>query len=717
MAVSITISIDQNSQNVANNTSNVTVAVRASWTGGSHNHLAKSGWLKIDGVTYNFTSGFNTGNTTSGIQVLYSKTLTIKHNADGTKTLACSASYTSGVSSGTVGASASKVLTTIPRKSALSVSDGTLGTAQTLKITENDSSFAHKLYYTCGNSGTVYILGSSSATSASLSTSWTPPLALSKQNANGITVTIKFTLDTYSGSTLIGSNSYTKTFTIPESVKPTCSISVTDPTGIADRYGSMVKGLSKFKVVVTPTLAYDSAISSYKTTANGVTYTNAAFTTGFLNSSGSLVVTAKVTDKRARSGSDTESIQVLDYSIPTIIRLTVKRCDEDGTENDQGEYVQVTFSAAVSSLNNLNSATYTLKYKRASDSEFIEVGLDEYSDAYSVTDGVYTFPADSGSSYNVEFYITDNHNTTKRTTTASTGFTLMHWNKEGNGIGIGKIAESQDLFDIGLPTRFNAPVYGKVLGMDRLPAIPSNSDFNDYMEPGCYAVQSNAIAETCANIPINRAGRLEVWSATGEGVRIEQWSYLRQRFIPYNSTNAVWERDVARGPDNIWKYYDWWRNSLTPSISEKIYSKAAMTISLPSSTTLGVLNTYTTIPLNTIAISTSDRLTMASNGIRIGADIQYVKVSANAIVDCGTKAGNRHMRIEKVSGSTIARIAWACVYSSTASNTLFSFPPMITSVKEGDILRMMFYTGDVDDVNVSGASSNGWQTYLTVEEL
>ena len=37
MAVKITISIDQNSQSISANTSNVTVTVRASWTYGSYN--------------------------------------------------------------------------------------------------------------------------------------------------------------------------------------------------------------------------------------------------------------------------------------------------------------------------------------------------------------------------------------------------------------------------------------------------------------------------------------------------------------------------------------------------------------------------------------------------------------------------------------------------------------------------------------------------------
>ena len=149
----------------------------------------------------------------------------------------------------------------------------------------------------------------------------------------------------------------------------------------------------------------------------------------------------------------------------------------------------------------------------------------------------------------------------------------------GDGVSFGKPAElgateslgGNGVADFAFDAKFNEPVYGKALGMDRLPAIPANADFNDYIEPGCYAVQSNAIAATIANIPVARAGRLEVWSSTGEGVRSEQWSYLRQRFIAYNSPNAVWEREITRGEDNVWTYYDWWKSSLTPDASKKVY--------------------------------------------------------------------------------------------------------------------------------------------------
>jgi hypothetical protein len=284
-----------------------------------------------------------------------------------------------------------------------------------------------------------------------------------------------------------------------------------------------------------------------------------------------VTINATVTDRRGRKGTASATRTVINYYVPAIAKLTVKRCNEDGVENDQGEYIQVNFSGSVTSLNNLNTASYLLRYKRSSETAYTEVNFDQYDNVYTVIDGSYIFPADSSSSYNVEFVITDSHNTTRRATTASTAFTLMHFRAEGDGIGIGKLAEEADLLDIGMPTRFNQPVSGNVVGMNRLPGIPANSDLNDYMETGSYAVYSNAIASTIANIPIDRAGRLEVYSSTGEGIRVTQWSYLRQRYIPYNRDNAVWERDISRSETNVWMYGEWWRSTLTPNVSNKVY--------------------------------------------------------------------------------------------------------------------------------------------------
>lgn len=468
MAVSINLSITQNSQSITANTSNVTVKLDVSWTYGSHNHYVSqtTGWVEINGEKYTFAKIFNPNKTTSGSHNLYTKTLNVPHNSDGTKTLQCSALYNTRVSSSTsVTDSASKTLTTIPRKSTLTVSNGTLGTAQTLKIAEKASSFNHKLYYTCGSSDKVYILGSAGSTSSTLSTSWTPPVSLAKYNTTGRSVSVKFTLQTYNGSTLIGSESYTKTFTIPSSVKPTVSyISVSDTMGYAGTYGGYIQGLSKFKVTVTPTLAYDSQIKSYKVTANGDTYSSSSFTTDVIKTSGaSTNITATVTDARGYS-SDTKtssSIPVLAYSAPAISMFVATRCNSDGKTNDRGAYVKFTYKFGISgdtesTWSTKNTVkTFKIAYKKSGAPSYTTLVTTGTADSEKTTAA---FEADVASSYEAQITITDNFKTTTKTIVIPTGFTLMSWNSSGKGFAIGKISEDNS-FDVDMISRFRDNLY------------------------------------------------------------------------------------------------------------------------------------------------------------------------------------------------------------------------------------------------------------------
>lgn len=412
----------------------------------------------------------------------------------------------------------------------------------------------------------------------------------------------------------------------------------------------------------------------------------------------------------------------LAYKKPRITNFTVKRCDSSGTVKDDGTCALVSFEWECDQ----NVSSILIKWKLAT--------AETYGSSYTVTasgtSGTVSQVVGGGqlsgaSSYTIQAIVTDSGGSAEDTRTLNSRKFTMHGKPGGDGIAFGKMAElgaaeslgGEGVAEFAFEAKFNEPVYGKALGMDRLPAIPADSDFNDYMEPGCYAVHSNAVAASCANIPVDRAGRLEVWSATGEGVRLEQWSYLRQRFIPYNSVNAVWERELTRGEDNVWNYYEWWKSSLTPEASEKVYSKAAMTIALSANTVLGAVNTYTKIPFDKSVLSTSGRLTLSSNAIRIGKNIQHIKVSGQVLVSPGSTNGLRHIRIQKVSGGTTTSVAWDTVYVTASQHELFPVTPVIVSVKEGDMLQMVFYTGNSSDSISSGSAANGWQTYMTVEEL
>ena len=540
MAVGISLSITQNSQDVTKNTSNVTVKVTASCTGGSYNALGtSSGSITIDGTKYSFSGiSYNTGGKSSWSGVVMTKTVNVSHNSDGTKTLSCSATFDTRVpSSGVQSCSGSKTLTTIPRKSTLSVSNGTLGTAQTLTVTRQSTSFMHTITAKCG---TVSATICTKSTSTSIS--FTPPLSWASQNTTGTSVSVTYTITTYNGSTSIGSNSYTKTCSIPASVKPSVTIAVTDSTGYANTYGGYLKGLSKVKVVLTATQSYGSAIASYKTTVNGSTYTTSSFTTGVLASSGTLTVSSTVTDKRSRTGTASKSLTVLNYTKPLITALSVHRCNQDGTANDQGEYVKVVFSSSVTSLSSKNTASYKLEYKKTSESTYTVVTLTSYANNYAISNGSYIFAADSGSSYNIRVTVTDNFDSNAKATSASTGFTIMHWLASGLGMAIGKIAELTNVLDIGFKTRFS----GGILH----PVLEPETDLDDVLTPNTY-VGANVTDYNYGNCPLT-SGTFSL-----EVVGLGQEGQVKQRLTYCHKTaSRVWER-IYHKTGNVMSWGEW----------------------------------------------------------------------------------------------------------------------------------------------------------------
>lgn len=453
MAVTLSLSITQNNQSTANNTSNVTVKVIAKWTYGSWNGTGEcTGSITIDGIKYSFSGiTFNTGKTTSGSQVIMTKTVNVEHDDDGDKKLNCSASFVTGVSSGTISASASKDLTTIPRKSTLTVANGTLGTKQTLTIDEKATSFKHKLKYVCGDAS-GWILGGSSSFSTSNSVDWTPPLSLAQENTTGSSVSVTFTLYTYTDDgTSVGSNRYTNTFSIPSSVKPSVSVDVSDLMGYEDTYGAYVQGLSKLKIVATASGSQGSTIKSYKTEADGKTYTAATAETGVIAGTGTLTIKVTVTDSRGRTATASITVSVLAYDFPKISELSVYRCDADGKSSSSGAYLAAKFSSVITSLNSKNTADYTLQYKKSTATSYTTQTLSDFAGLYSVSDGVCVFPAETASSYDIILTVKDAFKSLPKTATGPSVKKVWSMLKKAGeivGFAIGKIAELEGVFDV-----------------------------------------------------------------------------------------------------------------------------------------------------------------------------------------------------------------------------------------------------------------------------
>lgn len=459
------------SQSIANNTSTVAWKLQliATDDGRIDSSASKSWSVTVNGTKY---SGTNTvGVANNATKTLASGTTTIAHNSNGTKTFSYSFSQEfgitfSGSSIGTKSGSGSGTLPTIARKSSLTASNGTLGTAQTLTVSRFDSDFTHTITYKCGStSGTV------ATKSGSTSISWTPPLTLAAQNTTGTSVSVVFTIETFTGDTSIGTNTKTISCAIPASVKPTVSLSVADVYTYRTTYGAYVQGKSKLKIDINAAGSQGSTIKSYNTTIDGKTYTTASVTTSALSGSGTLTIKTTVTDSRGRTASTTWDVTVLPYSAPKITSLSVKRCNADGSSNATGAYFKITFSAETTALNSKNTATYTLQYKKASATSYTSKTLTDYAGKYAVTGGTHIFAADT-SAYNIILTAKDAFSEYTKTASGSSASMLWSFLAKGLGMAVGKIAELSGYFDCG----FEA-IFRKNISMDNYSDTEKNVFF------------------------------------------------------------------------------------------------------------------------------------------------------------------------------------------------------------------------------------------------
>lgn len=522
---SLVFSWEIDSQSIENNTSTVywKLDLVAGSSGRIDSSVYKTATVTVNGETRTKNVLISTPNNYT--TTLFEGQTVITHDATGSKTFSYSVSQPiditfSGNYIGTLKFSGTGTLDSIPRHSTISVTSGNLGQAQTITVTRKNSSFKHTITYKCGSlSGTIC------SNSSNTSISFTPPLSLAAANTTGQSVNVTYTITTINGNiTLPGTKSVTVTHKmLATNFAPSVSISASDPNGHKGTYGSYVKGLSKFGVTVTATPKYSASISTYSSTANGATYTSASFTTELLKTSGTLQITATVKDSRGFTGTATTSVTVLDYTPPSVSKLTVHRCNSDGTENNQGEYVKATFSAAVTPLNDKNTATYTLRYKKSSDTSYTSYSPSGWNNIYTIDEWFLTFPAATDSSYDVELEVTDNHSTTKRATSASTAFTLLHFRSDGTGIGFGKISEYANTFDFGLPLRMSGGITS--------PLLVPETDLNEVRTPNTYTGE-NVSTYNYLNCPVTNGTFTLLVESCGDDGQVKQTFVTCSKYKP-----------------------------------------------------------------------------------------------------------------------------------------------------------------------------------------
>lgn len=369
----------ENSTNVANNTSNVGYRATLISTGGTAQYTgAGEIHIYIDGAHVMAKPVNINVMTNGGSQILGESTVSIGHNSDGTKNLGVSATYKQVGTAyylpkgGTV--SGSFLLTSIPRATDVSVdiSNGTtLGNTITIKGTPHVSSFSHKLRYSLDNADPVDIKTINSGTT-SIEEPWTIPVSFAESITESDTGSLAIILDTYNGTTLIGTKQTSISVLIPDNYVPTIDrVTISEGnSAIKSAFGEYVATQSKLKFDIKASGSHGSSIVGHSTIIDSKTYTGQSFITDTINGNPSntdsiqLTYTVSVTDSRGRTATKENYVILLTYQKPIFNFLSVQRANSTySVDENNGTYALFKYSYTASKLDNKNTISMIIKYK------------------------------------------------------------------------------------------------------------------------------------------------------------------------------------------------------------------------------------------------------------------------------------------------------------------------------------------------------------------
>lgn len=440
---SLILRINEISYSVENNTSYVEwwVGIRSNTQYHTHNGIPETFTVSVNGtqvLNQSFTPNVPV-NTLVGVK---SGAVTISHDADGSKTISVSASF-SGSNSGyyapiTGSCSGTVKLTTIPRASSISIDSPSIECGNTININGSSASknFTHKIYATWNGRKSELVTIASGTTTPSFS--YTIPTAWEKDLPNSTSGIATFTLETFSGSTSVGSKSVNATIKVRSSVVPSIdSIKVTDANSVCAEIGQIVQSQSRLKFAITYSGAQGSTVTSVSTKFEGQTYNGSSFTTGIVQGSGSISYTTTIYDSRGRSSQISGKVTVSAYSSPSLTNVSAKRSDSNYVVDEaSGTYALLHFKVGFTSLSNKNVTSFFIQYRASGTSSWTKIN--SWDNNYSLEQdykagNLFT---SATSSYEVAFGVKDSFMSdySWKVVTVTPTYTLINFGKDGKSL-------------------------------------------------------------------------------------------------------------------------------------------------------------------------------------------------------------------------------------------------------------------------------------------
>lgn len=422
----------ENSVSVADNTSQVRIALTITTDSGTYNETGStSGNITLGGSQIVSLAGkkvhYNTTTT------LYDGVHTVRHDADGSKTVAVKASFDVETSVRWIYAEKTLALPRIPRASTMTVPPLTLGQPGTLRI-EKLGDFTHTITYRFGaHSGTV------TEGTAESAVVWTPPLDLAQEIPNAPSGEGVMTLTTWSGGTAIGSREVAFTAQAGDSLAPqvtALTVEAVSDNPVVSGWGAAVKGKTRLSYAVEAQAQQGASITGCTLTCAGASGAGLTGETGLMTQAGTFVPRAVVTDSRGKTAViEGAAITVYDCALPAFTRSAAFRADEDGYADGSGSYAAVSAAATCSPVGGHNTLTLRARYRAVNG---------QWSGYTPLTDGVVTvLPGFAAAvSYEVEVEAIDALGSSRTVVyTIPTAEVAFHLKAGGSGAAFGKYAE------------------------------------------------------------------------------------------------------------------------------------------------------------------------------------------------------------------------------------------------------------------------------------
>ena len=385
---SLILRINEISYSVENNTSYVEwwVGIRSNTQYHTHNGIPETFKVSVNGtqvLDQSFTPNVPAG-TLVGVK---SGAIIISHDADGSKTISASASF-SGSNPGyyapiTGSCSGTVKLTTIPRASSISIDSPSIECGNTININGSSASknFTHKIYATWNGKTSELTTISGTLTPTF---SYTIPTAWEKDLPNSTSGIATFTLETISGSTSVGSKSVNATIKVRSGVVPSIdSIKIADANSVCAEIGQIVQSQSRLNFTITYSGAQGSSVTSVSTEFEGQTYNNSSFTTGTVQGSGSITYTTTIYDSRGRSSQISGKVTVSAYSSPSLTNVTARRANSSYTVDEaSGTYALLHFKVGFTSLTGKNVTSFYIQYRASGASSW--TGIVSWDNNYTL---------------------------------------------------------------------------------------------------------------------------------------------------------------------------------------------------------------------------------------------------------------------------------------------------------------------------------------------